>query len=135
MSFGQKVLALACAVEAATGLGLVVAPALVASLLLGAGLDGIAATVGQLAGITVIALAISCWPQAGNNRAYAGMLIYGALIALLLAEAGSTGAASGALLWPAVIFHIVMSALLAVAWAGNRRRSTAQAWAEHSGMI
>jgi hypothetical protein len=135
MNFGQRVLAFACVVEAATGLGLVVAPALAARLLLGSELEGIAALVGQVAGITVIALAIACWPQAGNTRAYAGMLTYGTLIALLLAEAGSTGAASGTLLWPAVIYHVVMSALLAMAWAGNRRRSTAQAWAEHSGMI
>jgi hypothetical protein len=135
MSFGQRVLAFACAVEAVTGLGLVVAPALVAKLLLGAGLEGVAAVVGQVAGIGLIALAIACWPQAGNNRAYAGMLIYGALNALLLAEAGSTGSASGTLLWPAVIFHGVMSALLAVAWASSRRSAVAHAWAQQSGTI
>jgi hypothetical protein len=88
-----------------------------------------------VAGITIIALAIACWPQAGNNRAYAGMVTYGVLVALLLAEAGSTGTASGSLLWPVVIYHLAVSALLAAAWAGNRRRSTAQAWADRSGMI
>ena len=135
MNLGQRVLAFACVAEAATGLGLVMAPALVASLLLGASLNGIAVLVGQVAGIAVIALAVACWPQAGNSRAYAGMLTYSMLIALLLAEAGVTGAASGDLLWPAVILHGILSALLAVAWAGNRRRSTAQVRAEHSGTI
>jgi hypothetical protein len=134
MSFGQRVLAFACVVEAVTGLGLVVAPALVARLLLGAEPEGVGALVGQVAGVALIALAIACWPQAGN-RAYAGMLTYGTLNALLLAEAGSTGAASGTLLWPAVIFHGVMSALLAVAWASSRRSAVAHAWAQQSGTI
>ena len=41
------------------------------------------------------------------------MLGYGAASALYLAYLGFAGAASGALLWPAVVLHLLLTVLLA----------------------
>jgi hypothetical protein len=113
----KPVLAFAAVAEAATGLGLLVAPSLVGQLLLGAELTGLAATVARVAGIALIALGIACWP--GTSRL--GMTLYSAAITLYLAWAGLTGLASGILLWPAVALHVVLTALLARAAMGDIR--------------
>ncbi|MCC6211677.1 MAG: hypothetical protein IT513_11600 [Burkholderiales bacterium] len=60
------------------------------------------------AGLALISLAIACWP----GTALAGMLAYSAAVALYLAYLGVAGCASGVLLWPAVVLHIVLTALL-----------------------
>ena len=106
----KNVLILAAVVEAATGAALLVVPSLVAQLLLGAELTGIAVVVARVAGIALIALAIACWP----GPPLAGMLIYSTVVALYLAYLGFAGAATGTLLWPAVIVHAVLTALLIV---------------------
>jgi hypothetical protein len=77
-------------------------------LLLGEDVFGIAATVGRVAGIALIALGIACWP--GPPRF--GMLFYGAAVTAYLAYVGYAGG-GGALLWPAVALHAVLTALLA----------------------
>jgi hypothetical protein len=41
------------------------------------------------------------------------MLSYGALITLYLAYLGFAGGLAGVLLWPAVVFHTILTALLA----------------------
>ena len=105
----NKVLIFTAAAEAATGLALVLVPALVGRLLLGEELTGIAIPVARVAGIALIALGVACWP--GTPRV--GMLIYSAAVALYLAYLGFAGGLSGILLWPAVILHLVLTALLA----------------------
>ena len=123
MTTGQRVLAISCGLEAVTGLGLLVAPAVVAKLLLGSEIFGTAIVVGNVAGIALISLAIACWPrrETVSGGAYFAMLIYNLLVALLLAETGPTAAARGILLWPAVVEHFVFSLLIALASIGNRR--------------
>ena len=105
----KTVLVLAAVGEAATGLALLLVPSRVAQLLLGTELTGAAATVAGVAGIALIALAIACWP--GTPRV--GMLAYSGAVALYLAYLGITGRASGTLLWPVVVLHLVVTALLA----------------------
>ena len=56
------VLPAAAIAEAATGVALVIVPALVGQLLLGAELAGAAIPVARVAGIALIALGIACWP-------------------------------------------------------------------------
>ncbi len=102
------VLILAAGGEAATGLALLLVPSLVGQLLLGVELTGIATTVARVTGIALIGLAVACWP--GPPRI--GMLIYGAAVALYLAYVGVSGASSGILLWPAVVLHAIIAALL-----------------------
>jgi hypothetical protein len=104
----KNALMLAAVGEAGTGLALLIAPSLVGRLLLGEDLAGVAIPLARVAGIALIALAVACWP--GTPRA--GMAIYSAGVALYLAYLGFAGGASGPLLWPAVVLHVVLTALL-----------------------
>jgi hypothetical protein len=108
MDAPKSVLAVAAVAEAATGLALLLAPSWVGQWLIGAELVGVSAIVARMAGIALIALAVACWP--GPPRL--GMLIYGIAVSLYLAYLGLSGAASGALLWPAVALHVVLTVLL-----------------------
>lgn len=104
----RGLLAAAAAGEAATGLALLLMPSTVGQLLLGTELTGEAAAVARVAGIALMALALACWP--GPPRL--GMLAYSTAVAAYLAYLGLSGVASGALLWPAVGLHVILSALL-----------------------
>lgn len=108
-----RALLVAAVAETATGLALVLAPARVGHLLLGADLTGLAATVARVAGIALIGLGIACWP--GPPRV--GMLVYSVSVALCLAYIGIAGASAGVLLWPAVIVHVFLSGLI---WTAAR---------------
>ncbi|MCF2515688.1 hypothetical protein LVY65_11515 [Sphingomonas sp. G124] len=125
MTKGQRVLAISCGIEAATGLLLLVAPAVVAKLLLGSDIEGAAIVVGNIAGVALISLAIACWPrvEVKGDGSYLAMLVYNALVGLLLAEIGATGAISGILMWPAVVIHLILAVLIALASVGHRRRA------------
>ncbi len=116
----KKVLALAAVSEVATGLALLVAPSLVGRLLLGEGLTGVAIPVARVLGIALVALGIACWP--GPPRM--GMLTYSAAVTLYLAYVGFAGGFSGVLLWPAVVLHALLTALLIWASTGARERKT-----------
>jgi hypothetical protein len=113
----KKLLILAAVAEAATGLALLVVPALVGRLLLGAELTGVSIPVARVAGIALIALSIACLP----GLALLGMLIYGAAVMLYLAYLGIGGEWAGPLLWPAVLLHTVLTLLLAIAWFRDKR--------------
>lgn len=104
----KGVLVLAAITEAATGVALLLVPSLVGQLLLGTELTGIAVTVARVTSIALIALAVACWP----GPPLLGMLTYSAAVTLYLAYVGVSGDSSGALLWPAVILHSILTALL-----------------------
>jgi hypothetical protein len=106
----KRALLFAAAGEAGMGLALLIVPSLVGRLLLGEELTGIAIPVARVAGIALIALAVACWP--GPPRA--GMLVYSAAVALYLAYLGFAGGLAGILLWPAVILHVVLTALISL---------------------
>ncbi|MBK8890535.1 MAG: hypothetical protein IPN75_09095 [Dechloromonas sp.] len=112
----KKVLVLAAVSETATGAGLLVAPALVGQLLFGVELNGIAVTVARVTGIALIALGVACWP----GTPLVGMLTYGAGVALYLSWVGLAGGMTGILLWPAVILHVILTALLIrISWTAT----------------
>jgi len=94
--------------EAVTGLALLIAPSLVGQLLLGEQLSGVAIPVARVAGIALIALGIACWP----GPPLVGMLVYSALVTLYLAYLGFAGGLTGVLLWPVVVLHTILTALL-----------------------
>ena len=94
--------------EASTGLALLIVPSFVGQLLLGEQLTGVAVPVARVAGIALIALGIACWP----GPPLLGMVTYGALVTLYLAYLGLAGGLTGVLLWPAVILHAILTALL-----------------------
>jgi hypothetical protein len=104
----NKVLIFAAAAEAATGLALLIVPSLVGLLLLGEELSGVAIPAARVAGIALIALGIACWP----GRPLVGMLIYSALVALYLAYLGFASGVTGVFLWPAIVLHAILAALL-----------------------
>jgi hypothetical protein len=104
----KRALTFAAVGEASTGLALLIVPGLVGRLLLGEELTGIAIPVARVAGIALIALGVACWP----GTPLVGMLTYGAGVALYLSYVGLAGGMSGILLWPAVILHAILTALL-----------------------
>jgi hypothetical protein len=98
--------------EVLTGLALLIVPVLVGQLLLGVEFSGAAVPAARVAEIALIGLSIACLP----GLALAGMLTYGALVMLYLGYLGFVGGFTGILLWPAVVVHAVLTALLAGAW-------------------
>ncbi len=104
----KRVLVLAAIGEAALGVALLIVPSLVGQLLLGQELTGIAVPVARVAGIALIALAVACWP----GPPLVGMLTYSAAAMLYLAYVGLVGGLAGILLWPAVVLHAILTALL-----------------------
>lgn len=104
----KSVLVLAAVGEAATGVALLLVPSLVGQLLLGAELSGIAVVVARVAGIALIAVSVACWP----GTPLLGMLGYSTAITLYFAYLGFTGGASGVLLWPAIVLHVILTAIL-----------------------
>jgi len=107
----KRVLIFAAVGEAATGVALLIVPSLVGWLLLGEELTGIAIPVARVAGIALIALGVACWP--GPPRV--GMLTYSLAVTLYLACLGFAGGLTGILLWPAVVLHLILTALLTLA--------------------
>jgi hypothetical protein len=113
----DKPLSFAALAEAATGLALIVAPSLIARLLLGAELSGVAIAVGRVAGISLLSLGIACWPGKETTRApLCGMATYGLLVTVYLLYLGIRGECVGTLLWPAFVLHAVLTLLLARTW-------------------
>jgi hypothetical protein len=75
----KKLLAVAVAGEAATGLALVIYPALVVRLLFGAEISGAGAVMSRIAGISLIALGLACLPNrdaVSLTPSLSGMLSY-----------------------------------------------------------
>jgi hypothetical protein len=116
----KRALIFAAVGEAGTGLALLIVPSLVGRLLLGEDLAGIAIPVARVAGIALIALGVACWP--GPPRA--GMLTYSVAVMLYLAYVGFAGGLSGILLWPAVILHGILTALLIRESASDKETKT-----------
>jgi hypothetical protein len=112
----KKLLIITAILEAATGLGLLIAPAVVARLLLDAALDTSAAiTIARVAAAALVSLAIACWlasydAQGSAARgAVTAMTFYNIAAVAILAFAGTRYALHGVGLWPAVILHAVMT--------------------------
>jgi hypothetical protein len=105
----KNALTLAAVAEVATRLGLLIVPSLVGQLLLGERFAGVAIPVARVAGIALIALGIACWP----GSPLVGMLTYSAVVTVYLAYLGFAGGLTGVLLWPAVLVHLILTALLA----------------------
>ena len=116
----KRVLIFAAVGEAATGVALLIVPSLVGWLLLGEELTGIAIPVARVAGIALIALGVACWP--GPPRV--GMLTYSLAVTLYLTYLGFAGGLGGILLWPAVILHLILTALLTRASISDKETKT-----------
>lgn len=116
-------LGIAAAVEAVTGLLLIVVPHLLAKLLLGAEVTGVAVVIGRVAGIALLSLGVGCWfgrQEATGGWALAAMLLYNVLVTLYLAWVGLGAEFVSVLLWPAVVVHAALTVLLGLAWSKSR---------------
>ena len=105
----KHLLTVAAVLEIATGLALLVVPSLVGRLLLGAELSGIGIPLARVLGIALIALGVTCGP---GCKPLSGMLTYSLAVTLFLGYGGLVGQFGGILLWPAVIAHAILTALL-----------------------
>ncbi len=118
-------IALAAAIEAGTGLVLISFPSLFVRLLLGVELSEPGQIVGRLAGFTLLAVVLACWPRAGTKSVAASslraLLVFSVLVALYLVYLGIGTGFVGPLLWPAAVLHTVVAIFLARAWANNSR--------------
>jgi hypothetical protein len=114
--YGMKYLHVVSAmIEAGAGVALLVVPALVVRLLLGAEISGAAIPLGRMAGAALLALGVACWLASGEtiNRTARGlvvaMLVYNIGAVLILGLAGIRLPTPGIALWPAVVLHSVMA--------------------------
>src|SRR5215470_17823572 len=122
----KKLLGLAAILEGATGLVLMIDPALVAQVLFGDGVSGAGMALSRVAGIALLALGVACWPGreagSGGAPAFRAMLTYSLLVTIYLVYLGVVAHLTGMLLWPAVAAHVVFTLLLVAAWRHNRQR-------------
>ena len=73
-----------------------------------------------MTGIALIALAVACWP----GTPLIAMLTYSTAAMLYLAYIGFAGGRTGILLWPAIVLHLILTALLARASLRGRTTTT-----------
>jgi hypothetical protein len=115
-SDGKSLLAVTGALEAATGLGLLVAPSTIVELLLGAAPGTPAGvTVSRVAGVAILALGVACW-LARDDAAYraakgliAAMLLYNVAVVVILVLAWAGPGPFGIAFWPVVLGHAVLA--------------------------
>jgi len=105
----KKILMFVALAEAGTGVILLAYPPIVVRLLFDAEIVGAGVIMSRLAGIALMGLGVACWP--GPPRV--GMLTYSVAATLYLAYLGFAGGMYGILLWPAVVLHVILTALLA----------------------
>jgi hypothetical protein len=111
----KRFLTLIAIIEAATGLGLILVPAMVVRLLLGAEISGASIPLGRVAGVALLALGVACWfaSYEVQNRTARGlacaMMLYNVGVIFILGAAGLQSRPVGIALWPAVILHAAMS--------------------------
>jgi hypothetical protein len=120
----NKVLALAAAAEAGTGLLLLAYPPIVVRLLFGVEIGGAGVIMSRIAGVALIGLGVACWPGNSAVQQLYGMLSYSILAMLYLIRIGIRGAPEGPLLWPGVVVHAIIVVLLVWAWRKEQRPAT-----------
>ena|ERR1700740_263216 len=113
-------LALAVVSEAATRLVLLLYPSIVVSLLFGSELTGAGIVMSRLAGISLNAFGVACWPGNMAYRALYGMATFSTLAMLYLAYIGLISVV-GILLWAAVAVHGGLFILLVRAWRKEQK--------------
>jgi hypothetical protein len=121
---GRLAVAVSAILEAVTGLALMIAPGLVARLLLGDEPSEAGIALGRVAGLALLSLGVACWPGlsiVGSNRpALRALLTYNSLITCYLLYLGMSSERIGILLWPAVVLHAVLTFFLArAAWTSS----------------
>jgi hypothetical protein len=112
----------ASGLEVLTGLGLIVAPSLLAWLLFASDLNAAGKATGRIAGLVIVCLAAGCWPRTAGADAHAvaPLMALSWLAAAFLIVTGLIGPNVGLLLWPAATLHLILAVLLTQAWMKAR---------------
>jgi len=122
----KRLLAFTAALEAATGLGLLIVPSMISKVLLGATIDSpVAVTVARIAGAALLALGVACWLARDDGYILVvAMLFYNVIAAAILAYAAVSLALSGIGLWPAIGLHTALVGWCAgtLKWRWERSR-------------
>ena len=110
----RTAMTLSAAMQAATGVSLIVFPGVVGRLLLGAELAESAIAVGRLTGIALLCLGLACWPSGdkATQPAVRALFSYNLLAALYLGYLRIAGEFVGYLLLPAIVAHALLAFLL-----------------------
>jgi hypothetical protein len=113
----KSLLSVMGALEAATGVVLLVAPSVVVELLLGAAPGTPAGvTVSRVAGVALLTLGVACWfaREDGVGRAAKGlvaaMLLYNVAVVAVLVLAWMSLRPVGIAFWPVVLAHTALAA-------------------------
>lgn len=109
----KTLLVFSSSLELATGIALIVAPGLVANVLLSAGLTPSGDAVGRVGGIGLLSLAIACWPRVDGNdtQSNRGLFLYNLLVACYLGYLRIGGTFSSPFLLPACVLHGLLALL------------------------
>jgi len=107
----MRLIAIAAALEAITGMVLIADPSFLSWLLFGTAMPPAGIAVGRVAGFALLALAVACRPP--NRGATRGLLAYNVLAAVFFIYLGIARELVGILLWPAAAVHALLSVLLA----------------------
>ena len=113
--------------EVGAGLALLTVP----SLVFGPEIDTpTGTTVARVAGAALLAIGVACWLARHDGQGQAGrgliggLVAYNALVAAVLAYAGTALGLSSGGLWPAAAIHAVMTAWCVTSLMGSRSFST-----------
>ena len=129
----KLLLSVTAIVEAVAGVTLLLIPTVAASALLGVPLntpDGLVTA--RVAGAALIALAVACWQARNGQRGspetgvVQAMLFYNFVAAMVLVYAGIRLDLRSAMLWPAIVLHLVLGVwCLTNLWFTRRKLSRA----------
>jgi hypothetical protein len=103
-------------IEALAGEGLLLAPAIVARLLVAASVPDAVVPLLRVCGAALLGLGVACWLVHGEAQGRSArplvlaMLVYNLGAVIVLAVAGVQAQPTGVALWPAVIVHTAMAA-------------------------
>jgi hypothetical protein len=132
-SHSNPLLSVTGALEAATGLGLLVAPSVVTELLLGAAPNSPAGvSVSRVAGVALMTIGLACWlaREEANSRPAKGlvaaMLLYNVGVVAVLALARISPLPVGVAFWPVIMAHAALAAWCAAVLKtrGSLRKTT-----------